>query len=89
MEAYRNAREWSEFKNIVEEDENYEEDLTGYDWDLVESEYSDNASIDAIKINSEAFIECIYGINGQLIRTPADGVNIIKYTDGTSRKIIR
>lgn len=89
VEAYRNATEWSEFKTILEDDENYEEDLTGYDWDLVDSEYSDNASIDTVITDPDASVIGIYGVNGQRLKAPIEGVNIIKYSDGTTVKVIK
>lgn len=89
VEAYRNAIEWCDFKNIVEETEGYTEDLTGFhEWDMVAEEYAGNNSVGSIYQDLPEREETFFDIRG--IRQPQKrkGINIIKGTDGKSRKIL-
>lgn len=46
------------------------------------------AAIGTVESNNEPVIEVArYNLNGQLISSPQKGVNIIRYSDGTSKKI--
>lgn len=89
VEAYRNAIEWGDFKNIQEEAEGYAEDLTGFEeWDLVTEEYAGNNSVGNTYQDIPDGEALIYDIRG--IRQPRkrNGLNIIKGADGKTKKIL-
>lgn len=72
-EAYRKAGGWN-FSRIVEYDFNK---LTGIDKVTTDS---DN--------QGEAHEIARYSINGQRLNAPTQGLNIVKYSDGTTKKVM-
>ena len=46
-------------------------------------------SIDSISNNGTATIEAIYNINGQQVREMQKGINIVRYSDGTVKKVMK
>ena len=66
--------EWKEFKNIVEYDF---DKLTGIDKVTTDSDNQGE--------NSEV---ARYSINGQRLNAPTQGLNIVKYSDGTTKKVM-
>ena len=66
--------EWKEFKNIVEYDF---DKLTGIDKVTTDSDNQGE--------NSEV---ARYSIDGQRLNAPTQGLNIVKYSDGTTKKVM-
>ena len=73
VEAYRTATYWKDFKNIKEK-------------------YYSSTGINKVNTNSGSQKEVHeisrYSINGQRVNAPTRGVNIVKYSDGTTKKIM-
>ena len=73
VEAYRTAKYWKDFKNIKEK-------------------YYSSTGINKINTNSGSQEEVHeisrYSINGQRLNAPTRGINIVKYSDGTTKKIM-
>lgn len=73
VEAYRTAKYWKDFKNIKEK-------------------YYSSTGINKVNTNSGSQKEVHeisrYSINGQRVNAPTRGVNIVKYSDGTTKKIM-
>ena len=73
VEAYRTATYWKDFKNIKEK-------------------YYSSTDINKVNTNSGSQKEVHeisrYSINGQRVNAPTRGVNIVKYSDGTTKKIM-
>ncbi len=70
--AYQSTLGWSDF------------------WDIVELETmpSGYTAIEDIATNAQTEAREIYTINGQRLNSPQRGINILRYVDGTSKKII-
>ena len=89
IEKYRAAHEWGEFVDIREEADDYVEDMTGFrEWENVEKEYSDNASVNGVAIGNEEGLPSYYDIQGRKTDKPASGINIVVYPDGTTKKVM-
>ena len=73
VEAYRTAPYWKDFKNIKEK-------------------YYSSTGINKVNTNSGSQKEVHeisrYSINGQRLNAPTRGINIVKYSDGTTKKIM-
>ena len=73
VEAYRTATYWKDFKNIKEK-------------------YYSSTGINKVNTNSGSQKEVHeisrYSINGQRLNAPTRGINIVKYSDGTTKKIM-
>ena len=73
-ELYRTAEYWKDFKNIVEYD------------------YGNSTGIDKVTTDSsnqgDAHEVARYSINGQRLNAPTQGLNIVKYSDGTTKKVM-
>lgn len=73
VEAYRTATYWKDFKNIKEK-------------------YYSSTGINKVNTNSGSQEEVHkisrYSINGQRLNAPTRGINIVKYSDGTTKKIM-
>ena len=73
-ELYGTAEYWKDFKNIVEYD------------------YDNSTGIDKVTTDSdnqgEAHEAARYSINGQRLTAPTQGINIVKYSDGTTKKVM-
>ena len=73
VEAYRTAKYWKDFKNIKEK-------------------YYSSTGINKVNTNSGSQKEVHeisrYSINGQRLNAPTRGINIVKYSDGTTKKIM-
>ena len=73
VEAYRTAKYWKDFKNIKEK-------------------YYSSTGINKVNTNSGSQEEVHeisrYSINGQRLNAPTRGINIVKYSDGTTKKIM-
>lgn len=89
VEKYRVAHEWGEFVDIREEADDYVEDMTGFrEWENVEKEYSDNASVDGVSIDNGDGVPFYYDIQGRKNGKPVSGINIMVYPDGSTKKVI-
>ena len=73
VEAYRTAKYWKDFKNIKEK-------------------YYSSTGINKVNTYSGSQKEVHeisrYSINGQRLNAPTRGINIVKYSDGTTKKIM-
>ena len=73
VEAYRTAKYWKDFKNIKEK-------------------YYSSTGINKVNTNSGSQKEVHeisrYSINGQRLNAPIRGINIVKYSDGTTKKFM-
>ena len=73
VEAYRTAKYWKNFKNIKEK-------------------YYSSTGINKVNTYSGSQKEVHeisrYSINGQRLNAPTRGINIVKYSDGTTKKIM-
>ena len=47
------------------------------------------SAIDTLVSNGNATIEAIYNINGQQVREMQKGINIVRMSDGTVKKIMK
>lgn len=50
--------------------------------------YDGSTSIDGIQNNADNKVVACYSINGQLLNAPQKGINILKYADGRTEKVI-
>ena len=48
-----------------------------------------NTAIDTLNSDSNATIEAIYNINGQQVREMQKGINIVRFSDGTVKKVMK
>lgn len=73
VEAYRTAKYWKDFKNIKEK-------------------YYSSTGINKVNTYSGSQKEVHeisrYSINGQRLNAPTRGINIVKYSDGTTKKFM-
>lgn len=69
--VYRAAQQWKEFFLIIEE---------GEDADVIDE-------IDEMSDDNYITEEDYYDIQGRRFDAPRKGINIIRYSDGTSRKV--
>lgn len=73
VEAYRTATYWKNFKNMKEK-------------------YYSSTGINKVNTNSGSQEEVHkisrYSINGQRLNAPIRGINIVKYSDGTTKKFM-
>lgn len=56
---------------------------------FVNIEEMPNTSIDGVQTKTEAAVEAIYTIDGKRLSQMQNGVNIVRMSDGTTRKIIK
>ena len=73
IEAYRNADEWKDFKNIVA--------LTDND--------PKPTDISSVVNSTSEIDGTVYDLNGRRMATPQRGLNIIRMKDGTTRKVMK
>ena len=73
VEAYRNAEQWKDFGNIVA---------------LTEEDPKPTTSITVPTATLQPTIVERYTIDGKLITAPQRGLNIVKMSDGTTRKVV-
>ena len=77
VEAYRNAEQWKDFGNIVALTEEDPKPTTGID------------DMEKRVVERETpTIQHYYTIDGKLLAAPQRGVNIVKMSDGTTRKVV-
>lgn len=65
--AYRSAKNWCDFDNIIE---------------------VETSGIDSVTLNPDAKVVSRFSSDGQLLTVPVKGLNIVKYSDGSVRKVI-
>ncbi|MBR5051980.1 MAG: hypothetical protein IKW91_02010 [Bacteroidaceae bacterium] len=75
LEAYQNSR-WAEFGTIVG-DLTYDI-IVGIEEISEDSEYSENSELS----------ENTFDLMGRRVAKPQKGINIIRYSDGTSKKVL-
>ena len=56
---------------------------------FVNIEEMPNTGIDGVQSKGEATVEAIYTIDGKRLSQMQNGVNIVRMSDGTTRKIIK
>jgi len=49
----------------------------------------DNTPIETLNSDDNATIEAIYNINGQQVREMQQGINIVRYSNGTVKKVMK
>ena len=72
VEAYRNADQWKDFGNIV----------------ALTDEDPKPTAISSIEYAPVATNKAIYDLQGHQLAQPKKGLNIIKMSDGTTKKVI-
>ena len=77
VEAYRNAEQWKDFGNIVALTEEDPKPTTGID--DMEMRVAEHETPTA---------QYYYTIDGKLLAAPQRGLNIVKMSDGTTRKVV-
>lgn len=77
VEAYRNAEQWKDFGNIVALTEEDPKPTTGID--DMEMRVAEHETPTA---------QHYYTIDGKLLAAPQRGLNIVKMSDGTTRKVV-
>ena len=82
---YRESREWTLYvpkgtKNAYQNSEAWR-----YCKEIIEMETS---GIDSVILNPDAKEVSRYSVNGQRLAVPVKGLNIVKYSDGSARKVV-